>query len=98
MSIVLKEKHSLVGRGVLPIVLELKAATPSEPPFARLKKDHPLEKYKLEELIQEFRKLSGEELPNVLNLAGLPVNLENAIQAVHLAIIQVFDAFTVFPL
>lgn len=58
------------------------------PSTPRLKKDHPLERYKLEELNQEFKRLIGEELTNVLTLAGKPKNSENAIYAFHLAITQ----------
>lgn len=74
MAVVLKEKHSLIGRGILPVVMELKVGPPPSPPIARVKKDHPLEHYKLEELIQEFKRLTGEELTNVLTLAGKPTN------------------------
>lgn len=70
------------------MVMELKVGPPPSPPIARVKKDHPLEHYKLEELIQEFKRLTGEELTNVLTLAGKPTNSENASYALHLAIIQ----------
>lgn len=79
-AVVLKEKHSLIGRGILPVVMELKVGPPS-PPIAKLIE------HKLEELIQELKRLTGEELTNVLTLAGGPINSENEIFALHLAII-----------
>lgn len=79
-AVVLKEKHSLIGRGILPVVMELKVGPPS-PPIAKLIE------HKLEELIQELKRLTGKELTNVLTLAGGPTNSENEIFALHLAII-----------
>lgn len=80
-AVVLKEKHSLIGRGILPVVMELKVGPPS-PPIAKLIE------HKLEELIQELKRLTGEELTNVLTLAGGgPTSSENEIFALHLAII-----------
>lgn len=53
MTLVLKPKHSLLGKSLLPVIMELKSNQPGMQidTFARLKKDHPLEKYSLEELI-----------------------------------------------
>lgn len=64
-AVVLKEKHSLIGRGILPVVMELKVGPP--PPLSPIAK---LIEHKLEELIQELKRLTGEELTNVLTLAG----------------------------
>lgn len=63
-AVVLKEKHSLIGRGILPVVMKLKVGPPPSPPIAKLIE------HKLEELIQELKRLTGEELTNVLTLAG----------------------------
>ncbi|XP_048729533.2 uncharacterized protein LOC125646917 [Ostrea edulis] len=87
MAVILKEKHSFLGKSIMPVMMELKVV-PTPTQFARLKKDHPLERYKLEELQHEFKKLTGEELTNVLALAGKPANAENAIHALYLAILQ----------
>lgn len=80
-AVVLKEKHSLIGRGILPVVMKLKVGHPPSPPIAKLIE------HKLEELIQELKRLTGEELTNVLTLAGGPTSSENEIFALHLAII-----------
>lgn len=82
-AVVLKEKHSLIGRGILPVVMKLKVGhPPPSPPIAKLIE------HKLEELIQELKRLTGEELTNVLTLAGGgPTSSENEIFALHLAII-----------
>lgn len=52
MTLVLKPKHSLLGKSLLPVIMELKSNQPGMQidTFARLKKDHPLEKYSLEGL------------------------------------------------
>jgi hypothetical protein len=98
MAVTLKEKHSLMGKSILPILMELKVAPmPAQLGLARLKKDHPLEHYKLEELQLEFKKLTGEELNNVLTLAGKATgSVDNAIHAMHLAILQVCNNCFVF--
>ena len=86
---VLKEKHSHLGKGVLPVILDLKATGPELPsPLARLKKDHPLDSYKPEEIVNEFKRLTGEEINDVLALAGREVNMDNFLHATHLAIIH----------
>jgi len=74
-SIVLKTRHSLIGKSLLPMLLELKNNT--EPPdvFARLKKEHPIENYSVDELEAEFKKLIGESGKDVLMLAGKAFDL-----------------------
>lgn len=68
MTLVLKPKHSLLGKSLLPVIMELKSNQPGMQidTFARLKKDHPLEKYSLEELKVEFNRLTGETIQSLL--------------------------------
>ncbi|VDI53922.1 Hypothetical predicted protein [Mytilus galloprovincialis] len=55
--------------------------------MARLKQDHPLNNYSLDELSIEFKKLTAESFKDVLMLAGKDVNLENGLQLMHQAIL-----------
>ena len=92
--VTLKPKHSLVGRSLLPVIIELKSVTDTatggdgQGQLARLKKDHPLEHYSVEELMAEFRKLTGDSLTDVLALAGKTSDPENVRFAVHLAVVH----------
>ena len=88
--VTLKAKHSLVGRSLLPVIMELMSATDTggDGQLARLTKDHPLEHYNVEELINEFRKLTGDSLSDVLTLAGKTSDPENVRYAVHLAVVH----------
>ena len=90
MAVTLKPKHSLVGRSLLPVIMQLKTTEELEGDgqLARLKRDHPLEHYSSEELISEFRKLTGESLADVLTLAGKTMEQEMIRYAVHLTIIH----------
>ena len=62
MTVVLKQKHSLLGKSLLSLILEVKADQSETDTLARLKKDHPLERYSLEELKSEFNKLTRETI------------------------------------
>ena len=64
--VVLTLGHSLIGKNLLPMLLELKSDVEPPEAFARLTKEHPLEKYLLEELEAMFRKIVGESLKEVL--------------------------------
>ena len=90
---VLKAKHSLVGRSMIPIIIEMKGSDDmgGDGQFARLKKDHPLEHYNMEELTSVFKKLTGENVADILTLAGKQME-EQCIRychdCMHLAIIH----------
>jgi hypothetical protein len=87
--IVLKPKHSLHGKSLLPIIMRLKDVdvdSLDEGELARLKKDHPLENYTLEELEQEFTALSGEQPGDIFLLAGKVRTKETAMALINLAI------------
>ena len=60
------------------MLLELKSDVEPPEAFASLEKEHPLEKYLLEELEAMFRKISGESLKEVLLPADKPFDLEEA--------------------
>ena len=87
--LVLKPRHTLIGKGLLPMILEFKSfsADIGVADLARLKKDHALENYSLDELATEFKKLTGEELKDVMTLSGKDLNLDNAQQLMHKAIL-----------
>ena len=53
MSITLKQRHSLLGKNLLSLALRLKATdvdSVGERELARLKKDHALTRYSIDEL------------------------------------------------
>lgn len=70
MTVVLKQKHSLQGKSLLSLILEVKADQSERDTLARLKKDHPLERYSLEELKSEFNKLTGETIQSLVMIIG----------------------------
>jgi hypothetical protein len=92
MSIVLKQRHSLLGKNLLPLALRLKdVEVQDEREFARLKKEHPLTRYSLDELEMEFKSLTGEEAKEVLGLVGKPRDINNVRILVHVAICMAND-------
>lgn len=85
MSQILKNKHTLVGKNIIPVMLALRADS-DVGEFNRLKKEHPLEAYSIQELTAEFEKLTGESVRNILVLAGKDETLENMRLLLHYAI------------
>lgn len=59
--------------------------------LARLKKEHPLTRYSLEELETEFKSLTGEEAKEMLRLVGKQRDIDNIRLLVHLAICMAND-------
>ena len=70
MTVVLKQKHSLQGKSLLSLILEVKADQGETDTLARLRKNHPLERYSLEELKSEFNKLTGETIQSLVMIIG----------------------------
>jgi hypothetical protein len=86
---ILKTKHSLIGKNLLPVVLKTKAQEDEIPLLARLIKEHPLENYSLEELLTEFKRLTGTSAEEVMGLAGKDVKTREHVRiAMHHAIVQ----------
>ena len=87
--LILKPRHTLVGKGLLPMILDFKSTDDDVlvENMARLKQDHPLNNYSLDELSIEFKKLTAESFKDVLMQAGKDVNLENGLQLMHQAIL-----------
>ncbi|KAJ8315852.1 hypothetical protein KUTeg_008002, partial [Tegillarca granosa] len=75
---ILKHKHSLIGKSLIPVVLNYG--------ILEIKKDHPLEAYTQAEPGSEFQKLTGESVKDVLLLAGLEDNLDNVRVLMHFSI------------
>ncbi|XP_069101990.1 uncharacterized protein [Argopecten irradians] len=74
--VVLKARHSLVGKNLLPLALRLKEYDMEHidiPNLARLKRDHQLDKYALSEHEAEFQNLTGESLRTITNRHELQV-------------------------
>ena len=55
---VLKLRHSLVGKSLIPIIGQVRAEDVVDF-LARLKKEHPLENYSVNEMHSEFEKLTS---------------------------------------
>jgi hypothetical protein len=89
--LVLKPKHSLLGKNLFPVALRLKAMEDGdvdEEGLARLKKDHPLGAYSVEEVEREFLSLTGEASKDVLALAGKEGCKKWVCVLLHLAILH----------
>ena len=65
---VLKHRHSMVGKSMVPVYMKLRTQNEEISPeqLARLKKDHLLTRYSLEELKTEFEGITGENLTDIL--------------------------------
>ncbi|XP_069114013.1 uncharacterized protein [Argopecten irradians] len=88
---ILKARHCLVEKDILPVILEVKATLEEEMGdlvTARLKKDHPLSGYSTAELQKEFKKLTGQEASLVLSLAGTNLTDISLRFLLHVAIIH----------
>uniref|UniRef100_A0A8W8MKM7 Tyr recombinase domain-containing protein n=1 Tax=Magallana gigas TaxID=29159 RepID=A0A8W8MKM7_MAGGI len=90
MTLVLKPKHSLLGKSLLPVIMELKSNQPGMQidTFARLKKDHPLEKYSLEELKVEFNRLTGETIQSLLIILSQEESVDLVRKIMHFLILH----------
>ncbi|CAG2192484.1 unnamed protein product [Mytilus edulis] len=86
--LVLKPKHTLIGKSLLPMILKFKSADDIDPEnLARLKSTYPLTKYSVDELAAEFVKITGDELKNVMLLAGKDLDLDNSRLLLHQTIL-----------
>lgn len=93
MSIILKQKHSLLGKNLLPLTFGLKdVEIQDEREFARLKKEHPFTGYSMEELETEFKNLTGGgEAKEILSLVGKHKDINNVRLLVHVVICMAND-------
>ena len=87
---VLKPKFSLKGKNLLPIASRVRASMDgSITDFARLRKDHPLTRYTVEELVEEYERLFGEDVGDTCLLTGLDTSIEDNMRLVmHCAIVH----------
>ena len=86
-SIVLKPRHSLAGKSLVPVILRLKSWEGEDVmELARLKRGYPLEDYSLVELRMEFERLTGESVKDVFGLAGKDDNLDTVRVLMHFSI------------
>ena len=58
----------MIGKSLVPVILKVKTCIGTDVPedFARLKKDHPLADYSLEELRTHFEGLTNETMADIL--------------------------------
>ena len=69
--VVLKPRHSLVGRSLTPLMLDVnKLEGELLHTLCRLKKDHNLDSYTYEELENAFKKLTWEDAKTIMMLSG----------------------------
>nr|XP_034302745.1 uncharacterized protein LOC109620194 [Crassostrea gigas] len=88
---VLKPKHSLVGKSLVPVILKFKAQVEriEECDLNRLKKKgHALTRYNLDELRAEFEGLTGESSRDILLLTGREEDFDSLVILMHFAIEQ----------
>uniref|UniRef100_K1Q110 Uncharacterized protein n=1 Tax=Magallana gigas TaxID=29159 RepID=K1Q110_MAGGI len=87
---VLKPKHSLVGKSLVPVILKFKAQVEriEECDLNRLKKGHALTRYNLDELRAEFEGLTGESSRDILLLTGREEDFDSLVILMHFAIEQ----------
>ena len=84
---VLKAKHSLLGKSLLPVIREMKGDTTPER-LNRLKKEHLLERYSLGELKTDFFRLTGEPAESIFEILGSDISLEGLQRQVHFSIAE----------
>lgn len=72
------------------MIMELKSNQPGMQidTFARLKKDHPLEKYSLEELKVEFNRLTGETIQSLLIILSQEESVDLVRKIMHFSILH----------
>lgn len=85
----LKAKHSMVGKSLIPVINQVKLHNDGITiQWARLKQDHSLESYTLNELYSEFEQLTGETMKDVISLTGKDDNISTARLLMHYSIVQ----------
>ncbi len=85
---VLKARHSLVGKNPFPVANLLRGADTQPVVLARLKKEHPLERYTHDQCRQEFEGLVGCPVADVLSAATKEDTHANVRMALHFAIME----------
>ena len=71
---ILKRGHSVLGKSPYSLVVGLKGFDGTLPdPLARLKKDHPLDKYHTEELHSELEGLTNMPAAHLFEMAGVAI-------------------------
>ena len=89
MVVVLKKRHSLHGKNLLPLIMRFKDAdidSSLDDELTRLKEEHTLDKYSLEELEAEFHLLCGERAGDICKLAAKHGDKESVMVLMSLAI------------
>ncbi len=83
---VLKYRHDLLGRKILPLITRLQGMVAPPPDWAQLKKGTPLADYTEAQLATEFVGLTGYVLEELLRSCAKDMSKDNAMLAVHCAI------------
>ncbi|KAK3107249.1 hypothetical protein FSP39_010260 [Pinctada imbricata] len=89
MVVVLKKRHFLHGKNLLPLIMRFKEADIEDievDSLARLKEEHRLERYTMEELEGEFYSLCGEKVEDFYQLAGKSRSKESSMVLLNMAI------------
>ncbi len=86
-QVVLKPRHNLLGRSVLPLVTRLARADAAPPEWARLTRDTALLDYSQDDIRREFLGMTGQPLDETLEAAQKEPTLENSHMAIHCAIV-----------
>ena len=87
----LKHGHSLKGKDILPVVMRIRQCVddrPEEADLASVSRKYSLASYSAPELKTEFSKLTGYQLEEVLQVAGLQPTRQECLLALHCAVLQ----------
>lgn len=85
---VLKKRHSLVGKNILPIVRKLRDSNLSIVNYARFRMNIPLESMPDDEIINSFRELTGESEKECIEMSGKDVSSDTLRALSHFSILH----------
>lgn len=90
MATVLRRRHSLRGKSVVPLVKRLRGAQDIRGPMARLARDVRTEEMPRVDLLAAIKRITGEEATDILQMAGVegPPTDEHLQQCLHCSIVE----------
>ncbi|XP_062602975.1 uncharacterized protein LOC134264730 [Saccostrea cucullata] len=85
---ILKRRHTLVGKNILPVVKKVKNYAGQRLNFAKLKSTMPIEELSEGELAQKFKDLTSEKACDILEMAAKEISAENLRVLLHFTILH----------
>lgn len=87
--VILKRRHTLKGKNLIPLVRKMKSATGGRiQTLARVKSTLSIEEMTRSEVISAFREITGEDEKEILELAQREVTDANLRHLLHFAIVH----------